>query len=161
MNEERAMCGRFVIVAAVLGAVLGAAPLAAQDVNARALYGDIHLAAGFTPDPVTRTITAGGPIPVDVSPACDYGWVANEPDLKLHYEAGGEFSLYIYAESDDDVILLINAPDGSWVCDDDSHTGLDPLVRFSIPLSGRYDIWVGTFGEELVPARLYISEIRP
>jgi hypothetical protein len=161
MNEERVMYGRLVLVAAVLGGVLCASPMVAQDVNANSVYGDIHLAAGFTPDPVSRTITAGGAIPVSVSAACDYGWVGDAPDVKLFYEAGSDFSLYIYAESDDDVILLINLPDGSWVCDDDSHTGLDPLARFSIPLSGRYDIWVGTFGEELVPARLFISEIRP
>lgn len=141
-------------------AFLAVPSVSAQDFNASSTYGEISLNSGFTPDPHTRSLTAGGSRQVDVG-SCGYGYVADRPDFKLHYEAGSTFPLYIYAMSDYDVTLLVNTPDGRWVCDDDGYTGLNPLLFFSQPMSGRYDIWVGTYGDEMRSATLYISELNP
>ena len=56
--------------------------------------------------------------------------------------------------------LLVNAPDGSWYCNDDSN-GLNPMVSWSSPRSGQYDIWIGTYGSGsgMASATLTISEL--
>lgn len=154
MRSVLSICATLVLIAAL------AQPVSAQDFTASATYGDISLSSGFTPDPVTRSLTAGGGTDVNVG-SCTYGYVANRPDFKLHYQAGSTFPLYIYATSDRDITLLVNTPDGRWVCNDDGYTGLNPLLYFSQPLSGRYDIWVGTYSDGMQPAQLYISELNP
>ncbi|HWO87946.1 MAG TPA: hypothetical protein VNL98_02220 [Gemmatimonadales bacterium] len=132
----------------------------AQSPNAPATYGEVQLSGGFMPDPHTRSLTAGGSVSPSIQ-GCSYGRVANAPDYKLHYSAGGGRTLYFYATSGSDVTLLINMPDGSWRCDDDGLGGNNPLVVIPNAPSGRYDIWVGTYGQSTAPAQLMISEIDP
>jgi hypothetical protein len=134
---------------------------AGQDVSAAPAYGTVHLTGGFLPDPHTTDLTAGGPVQVSRGSDCTYGRVANAPDLDLQYTAEGGRTLYIYARAAEDITLLVNLPDGSWICDDDSLGGLDPLLVIPKGASGLYDIWVGTYGEDTVPARLFISEVDP
>ena len=72
----------------------------------------------------------------------------------------GDFDLYISATADRDATLIVNAPDGSWWCDDDSAGDLNPGLVFDNPQSGRYDIWVGTYSEgPAADATLHISEL--
>ena len=52
----------------------------------------------------------------------------------------------ISTTSDADTTLAVRAPNGEWLCNDDSN-GLNPMVSWEHPRSGRYQIWVGTFGE--------------
>ena len=52
-------------------------------------------------------------------------------------------------------------PDGSWVCDDDGHGSLNPLVVIRNAPDGLYNIWVGTYGDDLADATIFISEINP
>jgi hypothetical protein len=61
-----------------------------------------------------------------------------------------------------DVTLLVNAPDGSWYCDDDSGDGTDAAITFSAPQSGQYNIWVGTYRAQsgtLPEAQIYLTEM--
>ncbi len=132
----------------------------APDISLEPTYGDVSLDAGFMPDPHTVSLRAGGSLEVDVG-SCTYGYVANAPDVDFYYDANDTAQLYIYVESDDDTTLLINRPDGSWMCDDDGHEGLNPLVHLEKPSSGLYNIWVGTYGDDLTDATLHISEINP
>ena len=62
-----------------------------------------------------------------------------------------------------DTTLAVNLPDGRWVCDDDSGEGTDPLVTFSNPESGNYNIWVGAYGsnDNYGRAVLYVTERNP
>jgi hypothetical protein len=137
-----------------------AAPFAqAQNVSLAPTYGDVSLEEGFTPDPHETELTAGGSITTEVS-GC-VGKVAEAPDVDLRYSTSGGSTLYIYAISGVDTTLLVNLPNGSWSCDDDSFGDGDPIVIIENAPSGLYDIWVGTFGDELSPATLYISEIDP
>ncbi|MEL7362423.1 MAG: hypothetical protein AAFN13_10145, partial [Bacteroidota bacterium] len=127
------------------------------NVGASPAYGNIDLAEGFTPDPYTLNLTAGGSVEVDHG-GCTYGFVASAPDLDLDYTTTGRSTLYVYAEADSDVTLLVNLPDGSWVCDDDGLGGRNPLLAIPNAPSGHYDIWVGTYGDEMRSATLTISE---
>jgi hypothetical protein len=136
---------------------LFAGPAATQDPKLKATYGDVTLKAGFEPDPYVRKLQAGGPLETNLGGVT--AWVAKEPDFKLYYTAG-EYQLTIYAESAADTTLLINLPDGTWVANDDGPgTGLNPLLQFKTPQSGRYDIWVGTLKKGETPdAKLFITE---
>ena len=44
--------------------------------------------------------------------------------------------------------------------DDDGGNGFNPSLSFGSPMSGRYEIWVGTYGStDTARAQLHISEL--
>jgi hypothetical protein len=133
----------------------------APDHAATPSYGTIDLSSGFSPDPHGSTVRAGGSDPVMLSgPGCS-GYVhAAAPDLSLNYTAGS-YPLSIYAESALDITLIVNQPDGSWVCSDDV-SGTNPAITWSSPAGGNYDIWIGTYGPTSDPfpeSTVWISEV--
>jgi hypothetical protein len=145
--------------------LLGAATLIATtasaqpNFNANPSFGTINLTAGFANDPRVIAVTAGGRLSAQSIDSSCRGSVANAPDVRLNYTAGGELPLIISVDSNADTTLAVNGPDGSWYCDDDTN-GVNPVVRFNSPQSGRYDIYVGHYQEgSRIPARLYISEV--
>jgi len=152
---------RFTLLAAFLlfAAPFGRAP--AQDWSDPPTYGSVELNAGFVPDPYTVRMTSGGVRSVaKLGPGCA-GWVATAPDFDLYYRSGG-FSLTISATSSSDTTLVINTPDGRWICDDDSGPGLNPMIHLNRPQSGLYDIWVGSYAEgTYADATISISELGP
>jgi hypothetical protein len=144
-----------------LAALSLAAGAAAQNISADPLYGTVNLDSGFTPDPHTVDVRAGGPDSADhLGPGCT-GFINNaRPDVRLNFTAG-QLPLNLYVTSQADTTLAVNLPNGQWVCNDDSH-GFDPLVSLQSPMSGQYDIWVGTFQQTgTPPATLHISELAP
>ena len=148
------------VILAASAATLVAPPAGAQDFNARPNYGTVTLRAGFTPDPNNVSVRAGGNLNASRVSANCRGFISSAPDVRLVY-SNGSFPLIISASSRADTTLVINAPDGSWYCDDDGGVnGLNPAVRFNRPPSGRYEIWIGTYRSgNLEPARLSISEV--
>lgn len=138
------------ILAASAAALAFTGIAAAQDYTQPPNFGTYELSSGFMPDPAELEIIAGGNI--DAAGIGCTGMITNAPDARLNW-SGGE--LTIGARSEYDTTLVINAPDGEWYCVDDVN-GLDPAIRFNA--SGQYDIWVGTFWEEPVPAVLYATE---
>jgi len=147
---------------AALAAIVAIAPaVAVQDPSASPAYGAGALNSGFTPDPVSIGLRAGGAMPAsDASEWCP-GYVSYQPSYNLDYDAGG-YDLYLSAAADVDTVLLVNAPDGSWHCDDDgAGSGLNAGMMFEDPQSGVYNIWVGTYGSGggYAPAMLHISEL--
>lgn len=147
--------------ALALAAATAMAPAVAQDISATPSYGDITLRAGFSPDPWSINLQAGGSVDANVSIGGDCrGMIANAPDVDLNYTSG-TFPLYISVVSGSDTTLVVNSPDGRWYCSDD-YTGLDPAVTFGNPSSGLYNIWVGTYSSNsgLQAATLHISELQ-
>jgi hypothetical protein len=132
------------------------------DFSLEPAYGVVDLVSGFTPDPHTIEIAAGGSIDASVinQPGC-VGHIAEAPDYRLSWTAGsGALPLIFSVASDSDTTLVINDPHGNWVCDDDGGDGLNPSITFAAPEGGQYDIWVGTYAEgELQSSTLHISEI--
>jgi hypothetical protein len=141
--------------AAVFAAAAGAAQ--AQDASLSANFGEISLSAGFTPDPYTVSITAGGSVNGGNLPGSCVGMISQAPDFQVTYRAGS-LPLVFRTLSSADTTLIINGPDGRWYCDDDSYGDGDAEVRFNRPQSGVYDIWVGTFGGGTARATLSITE---
>jgi hypothetical protein len=148
-----------VATAAIASAVVGTA--AAQDYSLNPNYGVVNLNGGFSPDPYVVNVQSGGSIDTaqSIGGACR-GFVSNAPDVRLNFTPGS-LPLILSVAASADTTLVVNAPDGSWYCDDDTGTnGLNPMVRFNQPRQGQYDIWIGTYGNaSLQPAQLNISEL--
>lgn len=139
----------------LIGVLLVAAALSAQDWQLQPTYGETELTAGFQPDPFEQSVIAGGAM--DLAELGYYGYVADAPDFDLRYTSG-EYDLTIRVENTTaDTLLLINGPDGQWHFNDDSD-GLDPAITFSPPRDGLYDIWIGTLDGDYADARLVITE---
>jgi hypothetical protein len=130
----------------------------------------VQLKHGFTPDPFTKSLSAGGSIKTELGGV--KARVGQAPDFKFHFTAEVQVvdqlpaPLRIYVESKHDTTLLIKLPDGTWVANDDGGGNRNPQLRFGRPQSGWYTIWVGTFGHEKTPesgvgATLHISELPP
>ncbi|MGE0596109.1 MAG: peptidase S1 [Hyphomonadaceae bacterium] len=149
------------LVAAAAMTTLAVGSAAAQNVNANPNYGTVNLSGGFSPDPYAVNLQSGGSINAQsaISGSCR-GFISGAPDVRLNFSPGS-LPLIISVASGSDTTLVVNAPDGRWYCDDDSGVnGLNPMVRFNAPMSGRYEIWVGTYGNaSLQSAQLHISEL--
>ena len=134
---------------------------------------EISLSEYFIPDPHRHEMIAGGNLRFDeeIDLTGNYfrrdgailvsGWVyGSGPDVTFFYDTSRSQDLHFSFESDGsgDTFLLISAPDGDWWIFDDSAESLDPTFSIINPPSGRYDIWVGTWGPDSVPGELIISE---
>jgi hypothetical protein len=125
-------------------------------------FGSTELTAGFSPDPFDQILTSGGSIDASYLGDDCRGWATAAPDFDITYTAGGMSLLrfYFVADAAEDTTLIINAPDGQWYCNDDAPGTIDPMVDFTNPQEGLYDIWVGSFTEgELIEGTLYVTEI--
>lgn len=136
-------------------------PALAQDNSATPTYGTISLGSGFSPDPHVVDIVVGGELnAADTDSSC-VGYVASAPDYSVTYEQE-QYALSIIAISTTDTTLLVNDPDGTWFCNDDSSDldNANPGIYFGSPKSGRYDIWIGSYSTDnnYVSAKLVISE---
>lgn len=138
-------------------ATLVAGPVAAQNAGLTANYGEISLRSGFTPDPYRVQVTAGGSVNGGALPGSCTGMISEATDFEVSYSAGS-LPLVFRTLSSSDTTLIINGPDGSWSCDDDSYGDGDAEVRFNRPQSGTYDVWIGTFGGGTSSATLLITE---
>ena len=122
-------------------------------------YGTTALTAGFSPDPHTAEVRAGGSTDVrtqNLDPSCR-GYIAtSRPDYRIRYTAG-RYSLRIAACSGEDTTLVINDAAGNWHCSDDVE-GRNPVVTWSSPPSGTYDVWVGKYNSGEAPAEVRVSE---
>ena len=154
---------RVILVSLVL--VLSIAlTVSAQDYSLDPSYGEVHLSAGFLPDPHVVALTAGGSVNLDRSRTVRgiyaTGYVANAPDVDFYYTGDNRTTLTIWIDGfGEDTILLINDPDGNWFWDDDSAGGVDPEVVFRRARSGLYSIWVGSyFEDEYFDAEIIITE---
>lgn len=137
----------------------------AQNVSQPAYYGETSLSAGFDDDPRIISMIAGGSIDLSQSSLFNcVGFVAEAPDYELNYSAGsGDLELTFLAVSEADTVILVNAPNGDWHCNDDFDVdfGVIAGLTFEQPLSGVYDIWVGVYDQDNLysEADLYITEI--
>lgn len=141
-----------------VAAIMGASSALAQDYSLSPNYGEVRLSSGFSPDPHTVSVTAGGSIDAAKLGAPCTGQISNAPDVQVNYSPGS-LPLIFRTASDSDTTLIVNAPDGQWYCNDDGFTALGAEVRFNSPRSGNYDVWIGTFGGGTAAATLYVTEL--
>lgn len=150
------------IVSTVAVLLLGSSmAVMAQNYQASGVYADLNLSAGFMPDPQVIHLDAGGYFDARSLGSDCVGYInPDAPDATLTFNRPRQ-PLNIYAIAEADTTLVVRAPNGDWLCNDDSY-GYNPLVEISKPAPGRYAIWVGLYSlEEFQPARLLISELNP
>jgi serine protease Do/protease YdgD len=137
-------------------------PVLAQNFSRPPAFGTVNLNANFAPDPYVVNVTAGGNVPAErLGGASCTGTIADAPDVRLNYRAGQGLPLFISVNSNADTTLVINLPNGRWICNDDFQ-GLNPGIVLRQPQSGQYDIWIGHFDRgRSIPAQLRISELPP
>ena len=125
-------------------------------------FGSEDLTSGFTPDPFSAEVTSGGPIDASYLGGDCRGYATAAPDYDVTYTAG-ELSLlrfYFVADGGDDTTLIINAPDGSWHCNDDAPGTINPQFDFQDPASGLYDVWIGSYQSgAAIEGTLYVTEL--
>ena len=148
---------RLILAAATLVCASGAV---AQDTSRRTNYGEVSLNSGFANDPRVVSLQAGGDISASRAGSNCSGFITDARDYRVFYNAGS-LPLIISVASGADTTLVVNAPDGTFLCDDDGGVnGANPSIRINNPQSGRYEIWVGTYQSgQAQPARLHISEV--
>jgi hypothetical protein len=116
------------------------------DMSLPSNFGSTDLTAGFTPDPFSVDLVSGGPIDVTYLGSDCLGYATQASDYDVTYTAGNQSLLRFYFVADTaDTTLIINAPDGSWHCNDDAPGTIDPVVDFASPEAGRYDVWIGSY----------------
>ena len=155
-------------LAVAVGLLAGGGSLSAQtqsgpdlNVDGDPYFATLTLESGFSDDPRQVHMRAGGARTGDgLGPDCA-GSIATRPDVRLRYEAGSRVPLNVYATSDEaDVTLVINKPDGTWICNHDARA-LGPAVLMEAPMSGTYEIWMGVYEGGYADATLHISERAP
>lgn len=149
---------RYLLALATLAIIT--TPAMAQNTAGTPTYGTYNLAGGFTPDPTNIRVSSGGSIDASKLGNGCTGFVASAPDVRVNYEPGS-LPLIISVSSSADTSLVINLPNGEWLCDDDSGNGaLNPSITLRDVQSGQYDIWVGTYGTtDAKSAQLSLSEL--
>lgn len=132
------------------------------DPNGSPAFGETSLASGFTPDPYSIAVDAGGRIevrPLNLGADCR-GNAASPPDFSLNWSGRGTMRIFFDTNNGTDAVdtvLIVRDPFGNWRCNDD-YTDLDPRVEFTDATSGQYDIWVATFSPRgSINGRLYIT----
>jgi hypothetical protein len=121
-------------------------------------FGTVTLTSGFTPDPHVAQGTSGGSIDASTVNAACNGWISSTPDHLL--AAGTPFgNLRVMTHSESDTTLVIQKPDGSYACNDDTD-GLNPLVVIANAPAGTYKIWIGSYAQgENASYKLGFSEL--
>ncbi|MEQ9813606.1 MAG: DUF4339 domain-containing protein, partial [Azospirillaceae bacterium] len=91
-------------------------------------------------------LAAGGDIPAQRSIGGNcVGTIANAPDFRVTLSGGGSGSLDMTALSNEDTTLVVRAPNGDFLCVDDSPGSLNPFLAIADAAAGDYHVWVGTY----------------
>lgn len=108
----------------------------------------VPLTPGFQPDPMPGSGIAGGPVNANtLNPAC--GGFINPPAPNHIMQLHAPFALLrILVSSQQDTTLVIQAPDGSFLCNDDAEA-LNPIVQGAFQQPGAYKVWVGSYQQAI------------
>jgi len=118
----------------------------------------VNPAAGFPLDPFLLSLQGGGSVEAStLSEGCT-GYIPANPTVTVDYKGKADL-LRAFFFSDGDPVLVVQTPDGSYLCNDDtSPLVLDPTVGISKPVQGRYNVWVGSAVKtDLVPGFLVFT----
>ncbi|MCC5972048.1 MAG: hypothetical protein JJU15_19085 [Pararhodobacter sp.] len=145
----------------VLETFPGGAPLGAGTCPDWSLGGaELQLGSGASD---RQAVVAGGTVNLSANDCGTggHGHVAEAPDFTLYYTAqSSAWDLQFAVDGQCDTLLLVNDAVTGWWFNDD-YDGLDPQITIQAAESGRYDIWVGTYGNTLCNAQLSVSSYQP
>ena len=99
------------------------------DYTQPAAFGD-YVLSGNVDQRETVELSAGGQFDATSLGGNCIGMIAEAPDVEVELQAAGGRMAMSAISPDTDVSLVVNTPDGSWVCDDDSGGNLNPRLVF-------------------------------
>jgi hypothetical protein len=104
----------------------------------------IGLQSDFILDPfLVPVVGKGERAAADLQKGCN-GYVGSQPNVTLNWSGQTDQATF-FVYSDADPVLVIQRPDGSYVCNDDAGARtMEPLVKVQQPVTGTYKIYVGT-----------------
>lgn len=143
----------------------GMVALAFSSVSAQEVTGTpepsngVHMISpGFLPDPYIVTVRGGGEQNAMLLADGCVGFINETPDVAFVYETPAS-GFRIFFISDQDSTLMIQNPDGSYLCNDDS-VDHDPAIEVMPGGAGTYLVWVGSFDGQTNPAGyLMLTEV--
>jgi hypothetical protein len=155
-----------IALSVLLSILLGGAALAQTDTPPTpdadnpepSAYLTLDMQAGFALDPFLVSLNGGGELDAStLDPAC-VGYINDKPVLTANWKGAVDF-LRIFFYSDSDSTLVIQQPDGDYVCADDvDENVLDAELVTEQPAAGTYKIWVGSYeANQLIPGLLVIT----
>lgn len=107
------------------------------------VQGTFTLTPGFTPTPQTSTGTAGGPFEASTrSPACR-GWIGAVSNHTLNLSQPFT-NLRLIVNAPRDTTLVVQLANGTYLCDDDTGEGMNPLVQAAFP-AGLHRVFIGSY----------------
>jgi len=118
----------------------------------------LDLTAGYPLDPFFVSVNGGGNLDAEIAaPGCE-GFISANPAIKVDWEGDAD-QIKAFFFSDHDPMLMVQTPDGQLLCNDDANDQLlDPVVEITDPLTGTYEIWVGSFARgQLIPGILVLT----
>lgn len=121
-------------------------------------YISLDLQAGFPLDPFFVSVNGGGELDASLLDAKCRGFINGNPTLSLNWSGKAEVAR-VFTFSDADPMLVVQTPDGKFLCGDDSNPlVLDPQVEIKNPSAGKYNIWVGSASKnQLLPTILVLT----
>jgi hypothetical protein len=130
------------------------------DYQANGKYGEANMSAGFSPDPYSIGMTAGGNVDVSYLGGSCSGFASTSPDLRINFGGGGSSLLRIYfVGTNGDPKMIVNDPYGNFYCVNDSFGTVNPTIDFNNPAGGTYDVWIGSYAANTtVTGTLYMTE---
>lgn len=163
VNQEFRALIRSTLVASAF-VLTGSAAAFAQGSGQVLTQTQATLSAGFTPDPYITEIVIGGTVDGAVFGGNCRGWISDQPDFYLTYSAGTG-TLVFQTDATTDTTLIVQDPRGGRFCDDDGGGFPNARVEIPGPMSGVYQVWIGTYERLEVQAifgvRLRISDTQP
>jgi len=148
-----------IALAALLLAFVGGgnAATAAQGTPETAFI-TINPEAGFPLDPFIISLQAGGAVDASTLAKECTGFVTQKPTVTVDYKGKSDL-LKVFFFSDGDPTLLIQTPDGKFLCNDNTNTALlDPTLTLTRPSQGRYNLWLGSaLARDLIPGFLVFT----
>lgn len=129
--------------------------------SAPAAFLTMNLRAGFPLDPFIVSLNGGGEVDASTLDAECVGFISEAPTFAVNWEGTAEF-FDIFYYSDFDPTLVLQLPDGSFLCNDDASDNiLDPELIIESPAEGQYTLWVGSYDEgQIIPGLLVITANR-
>ncbi|NKB35310.1 MAG: hypothetical protein GKR91_19605 [Pseudomonadales bacterium] len=144
---------RWHLLSVVLPALVFVPQVQGQSTEGEPRFGTQVLSSGFSPDPQLLELVPGGTDSVSGLPGDCFGYInESQPDVRISFQSGAN-PLSLFVNSNIDTTLLVSDPEGNWHCSDDSSylSDANPGVLIDAPLSGYYNLWVGTYAEDADP----------
>ncbi|MEL6614112.1 MAG: hypothetical protein AAFQ43_00155 [Bacteroidota bacterium] len=116
----------------------------AQDLDATGVprHGTLQLSDGQQ-DALDIILTPEAPVPAEDCP----GYIApGDPDATIDWNGDGPLRIWLRSASDG--VLVVRAPLGETLCNDDAD-GVQPAIEFGQAQPGSYAVWAGTFSPSI------------